>query len=102
MIDTKMVAASASDFKDLAKAAEQFVTELYGKQSQFQIEEVQKEAAGRNWVVTVSYFRKHKSPNDLQKYLGVLGSREYKQLTLEKNGTVTSIKNWFPEKAALS
>lgn len=42
MIDTKIVANSASDFKDLAKAAEQFITELYGKQSQFQIEEVQK------------------------------------------------------------
>ncbi|HQZ83045.1 MAG TPA: hypothetical protein PLR83_07475 [Pyrinomonadaceae bacterium] len=93
MIDTKIVANSASDFKDLAKAAEQFITELYGKQSQFQIEEVQKEAAGRNWVVTVSYFRKHISPNELQKRLGLLGSRTLKRLTFRPNGEVVGITN---------
>lgn len=102
MIDTQKVKGSAADIKELSNGAEQFITELYGKQSQFRIEEVSKAEMGKKWIITVSYFREHESPNDLQKFLGVFGNRVYKQLTLESDGTVVSIKNWFPEHAAIS
>lgn len=97
MIDSAKVKDSASDIRELSGFAEQFITELYGKQDQFQIEEVKRSGRGKDWTVTVSYFRKHKTPNDLQKLLGLFGSRVYKQLTIQSDGTVTGITNWHPE-----
>lgn len=97
MIESSKVKASADDIRTLSQFAEQFIIELYGKQGQFQIEEVKRSGRGKEWTVTVSYFRKHKSPNDLQKFLGLLGSRVYKQLTIQPDGTVTGITNWQPE-----
>lgn len=88
---------STSDIKKLSEYAEQCITELYGKQEQFQIEEVTRSGKDGGWLVTVSYFSKHNSPNDLQKFLGLFGSRVYKQLIIESDGTVLGIKNWHPE-----
>ncbi len=100
MIDAQKLKDSAATIKDLSRGAEQFITELYGDLSQFQIEEVSKAADGANWLVTVSYYQRHESPNDLQKYLGLLGVRVFKQLAIKPDGTVISVKNWFPERAA--
>lgn len=80
----------------MEQSAEQFITELFGKQEQFQIEEVSHVDRGKKWIVTVSYFQKHKSPNDLQKSMGLTGSRVYKQLTIQENGTVLGVANWSP------
>ena len=101
MIDNAKVKNSASYIKALSTAAEQFITELYGKQNQFQIEEVKRSGKGKDWTVTVSYFRKHETPNDLQKLLGLFGSRVYKQLTIQPDGTVSGISNWHPETVAV-
>lgn len=100
MIENAKVRNSVSDIRALSQYAEQFVTELYGKQDQFQIEEVKRSGRGKDWTVTVSYFRKHKTPNDLQKVLGLFGSRVYKQLTIQSDGTVTGITNWYPDTVA--
>ena len=100
MIESLKVKSSASDMRKLSEFAEQFITELYGKQRQFQVEEVKKADKSKNWIVTVSYFQKHRSPNELQKFLGLLGSRIYKQLTIEPDGTVVGIANWHPEQTA--
>jgi hypothetical protein len=99
MIEPAKIKNSAREIKDLSNAAREFIEDLYGKQQQFQIEEVSRDSKGKGWVVTVSYFRKHESPNDLQKLLGLYGSRVYKQLTILPDGTVTGIKNWQPETA---
>ena len=99
MIDDKNTKNSATEIKKLSKTAEVFISELYGKFGQFQIEEVRKSENDKNWVLTVSYFQKHESPNDLQKLMGLFGNRVYKQLVIKSDGTVVSIANWYPEHA---
>ena len=85
--------------KDLSDLAKQFITELNGEQDQFQVEEVLLSDNEKNWIVTVSYFRKHKSPNELQKTLGLLGSRVYKRITIERDGyNIVGMSDWSPER----
>lgn len=100
MIDIKEKAKkSALDMKDLSELAKQFITELNGEQDQFQVEEVLLSEDGKSWVVTVSYFRKHKTPNELQRTLGLLGNRVYKKITIEKNSyNVVGMSDWSPER----
>ena len=101
MIDEAKIKDSAKEFKAMEQSAKQFITELFGKQEQFQIEEVSRAGRGKTWIVTVSYFQKHKSPNDLQKLMGLTGSRIYKQLTIQENGTVLGVSNWSPASLTL-
>ena len=99
MIDvTEKAKKSAQNIKDLSELAKQFIAELNGEQEQFQVEEVL-QSDKKNWIVTVSYFRKHKKPNELQKTLGLLGNRVYKRLTIERDGyNVVGMSDWSPER----
>ena len=89
---------SAQNIRELSELAREFVSELNGEQEQFQVEEVL-QSDDANWIVTVSYFRKHRKPNELQKTLGLLGNRVYKRLTIKGDVLeVVGMSDWRPER----
>ncbi len=94
MIDINEIAKiDALDMKQVSELAKQFITELNGQQEQFQVEEVT--LSGEVWLVTVSYFRKFRSPNELQKTLGLLGNRVYKRISIDrKSYHILGMQNW--------
>lgn len=59
------------DLKEPIEKAKQFIVELNGEPDNFQVEEVFLSESRKSWFVTLSYYRKNDSPNDLQKALGL-------------------------------
>jgi hypothetical protein len=96
MIDIKdALEKDVLDMKDVSELAKQFIVELNGEQEQFQVEEVMLSEDKKNWLVTVSYYRRLKSPNELQKTLGLEGSRVYKRIVIEREKYhVIGMFNW--------
>jgi hypothetical protein len=98
MIDIEKIAKEdARSIKEISDLAKQFIVELNGEQAQLQVEEVV--PTKESWQVTVSYFHKYTSPNQLQRTLGLKGYREYKKIMIDrKTKHVVGISNWSPER----
>ncbi|HEY0047689.1 MAG TPA: hypothetical protein VGB68_00275 [Pyrinomonadaceae bacterium] len=96
MIDIKdIIEKDVLDMKDVTEIAKQFIFELNGEQEQFQVEEIMLSEDRKNWLITVSYYRKIKSQNELQKTLGLEGSRVYKRIVIEREKYhVIGMFNW--------
>jgi hypothetical protein len=89
----------ADDMKTATEIAKDFIVELNGEQEQLQVEEVILSEDKKNWFVTLSYYRKLKSPNELQKTLGLEGSRVYKRIVIEgERYHVIGMVNWSYER----
>jgi hypothetical protein len=100
MIDIKEIAKKqAREMKEVTELAKQFIVELNGEQEQLQVEEVVRSEDGK-WSVILSYFRKYRTPNELQKTLGLLGSRAYKRITIiDRDGhQIVGMSDWSPER----
>ena len=83
------------DLKEAIARAKQFITELNGEQEQFQVEEVMLSDDKKNWIVTVSYFKKIQFPNELQKTLGLDTQRAFKRVIIDsENENVVGMFNW--------
>lgn len=83
------------DLRGAIERAKQFMVELNGETEQFQIEEVILSEDKQNWLVTVSYYKKIDSPNDLQKTLGLEGRRVYKRIVIDnKTEEIIGMKSW--------
>lgn len=97
MIDAKEKARkSAVKIRELSELAKEFITELNGEPEQFQVEEVI--TSEKSWTVLVSYFRKYKTPNELQKALGLSGLRIRKRSEIEKDTyEIVTMSDWAPE-----
>ena len=91
----------AQKIKELSELAKKFIIELNAEHivlgtEDFEIEEVIHR--DEKWIVSVSYFRKIKEPNELQKTLGILGRRVYKRITIDwKKRQVLGMSDWTPE-----
>lgn len=87
----------ANKMKELSEFAKVFITELNGKPTQFQVEEVIYRDG--KWDVTVSYYRKVSEPNELQRTLGILGRRVYKRITIDwSKKQILGMSEWHPER----
>lgn len=83
------------DLKEAIERAKQFIVELNGETEQFQVEEVLLSEDKKNWFVTVSYYKKIQSPNELQKTLGLESQRAYKRVVIDsENENVVGMLNW--------
>lgn len=83
------------DLKEAIERAKQFIVELNGETEQFQVEEIMLSEDKKNWIVTVSYYKKIQSPNELQKTLGLENQRAYKRVVIDsENENVISMFNW--------
>jgi hypothetical protein len=83
------------DLKEAIERAKQFIAELNGEPEQFQVEEIMLSEDKKNWLVTVSYFKKIKSPNELQKTLGLEGQIAYKRVVVDsENENIVGMLNW--------
>jgi hypothetical protein len=83
------------DLKEAIERAKQFITELNGEPEHFQVEEVILSDDKQNWLVTVSYYKKIDSPNELQKTLGLDSQRAYKRLVIDnKTEEIVGMYNW--------
>jgi hypothetical protein len=96
MIDVNEIAKKdALDMKQISDLAKQFIVELNGEQDQLQVEEITLSENEKKWFVTVGYFRRFTSPNDLQKALGLLGSRVYKRVIVDRETYhVIGMQDW--------
>jgi hypothetical protein len=87
------------DLKEAIERAKQFIIELNGEPEQFQVEEIILSEDKKNWLVTVSYFKKIQSPNELQKTLGFEGQRVYKRVVIDnKTEEIVGMYNWSYDK----
>ena len=87
------------DLKEAIERAKQFIVELNGETEQFQVEEVLLSEDKKNWFVTVSYYKKIHSPNELQKTLGLEGQRAYKRVVIDsENENVVGMYHWYYDK----
>ncbi len=85
--------------KEAIEKAKQFITELNGNLDRFQIEEVILSEDKMKWSVTVSYFRRIQTPNELQKTLGLESERVYKRVVIDsENDNVIGMMNWSFER----
>jgi hypothetical protein len=83
------------DLKEAIQRAKQFIIELNGEPEQFQVEEVILSDDKKNWLVTVSYYKKIDSPNELQITLGLETRRAYKRVIIDsENEKVIGMFNW--------
>ena len=83
------------DLKEAIERAKQFIIELNGETEQFQVEEVLLSEDKKNWFVTISYYKKIQSPNELQKTLGLESQRAYKRVVIDsENENVVGMLNW--------
>lgn len=84
------------ELKEAIERAKQFIAELNGEPEQFQVEEVILSEDKKNWLVTVSYYKKIKSPNELQKTLGLESQRAYKRVVIDsKNEKIIGMIDGF-------
>lgn len=87
------------DLKEAIERAKQFIVELNGEPEKFQIEEVILSEDKKTWLVTVSYYTKIDSPNELQKTLGFEGRKAYKRVIIDsKTEEIVGMYNWSYEK----
>jgi hypothetical protein len=87
------------DLKEAIERAKQFIVELNGEPEQFQVEEVILSEDKQNWLVTVSYYKKIDSPNELQKTLGLESRRVYKRIVIDnKTEEIVGLYNWNYDK----
>jgi len=87
------------DLKEAIERAKQFITELNGEPEQFQVEEVFLSEDKKKWVVTISYYTKIDTPNNLQKALGFQNLRTYKRIEIDnETKDVVGIFNWSYDK----
>lgn len=100
MIDVKeIIKNDALTMKDVSELAKDFVTEMNGEQENLQVEEITLSEDGKTWLVTVGYFRKFKSQNDLQKALGLVGAPTYKRIIIDRETYhVLGMQNWSFER----
>lgn len=83
------------DLKEAIERAKQFIVELNGETEQVQVEEVILSEDKQNWLVTVSYYKKIDSPNELQKTLGLEVRRVYKRIVIDnKTEEIIGMYNW--------
>ena len=71
--------------------AKKFIVDLNGEQENLQVEEVLLSDDKKQWFVTLSYYKKIQSPNELQKALGLENQRTYKRVIID-NEAATSDK----------
>ncbi len=87
------------DLKEAIERAKQFIVELNGEPEEFQVEEVILSEDKKNWLVTVSYYKKIQFPNELQKTLGLENQRAYKKVVIDsENENVIGMLNWSYDK----
>ena len=72
------------DLKEAVRLAKKFLTETEGQpEENVEVEEALLARDGKSWSVTLSYFKKITSPNDLQKALGLTGTKAYKRIVID-------------------
>lgn len=83
------------ELKEALNIAKQFIIEMSGEKSDFQIEEVALSDDKKNWQVTYSYSEKIENPNSLQSALGLEKRRLYKRIVIDaENKDVIGMYNW--------
>jgi hypothetical protein len=90
------------DLKEAIERAKQFIIELNGEPEEFQVEEVMLSDDRKNWLVTISYYKKLQSPNELQKTLGLENQRAYKRVVIdnETENVIGLIDGYFNRREA--
>ncbi|HEV7645894.1 MAG TPA: hypothetical protein VGO50_18285 [Pyrinomonadaceae bacterium] len=82
------------DLKEAIDKAQEFIMQMYGLGEQLQVEEAILSPDKKSWSVTLSYFNKIKAPNELQKVLGLQGTKEFKRVVIDsENRSVIGLFN---------
>ena len=71
------------EIKDAVKKAKDFIVELYGEPEKIQIEAFNRSDDKKSWNVTYSFWRKAEPINQLQRALGITGSKVYKTIEID-------------------
>lgn len=88
------------DLKEAIERAKEFIVEMNGQPENLQIEEVTLSSDGRSWSVTLSYFKRIQTPNELQTALGLEGTRTYKRVVIDsEDKKIIGMFNWAFDKS---
>jgi hypothetical protein len=89
------------DVKEAIAAAKTYINEIYADEqvTNLGLEEIEHPAEDSNWIITLAFSRPWNTPRTrAQEVLENLGAvsalkRSYKVITMDKDGTIISMKN---------
>jgi hypothetical protein len=83
------------NLKEAIAYAKHYLEDINGEVENPQVEEAVLSPDNKSWSVVLSYFNKIEKPNDLQKTLGITGSKVYKKFVINvSDSSLIGLYNW--------